>query len=112
MIEISTIPLLVFDLFKQFPEMKTSSELVRQIDEWSRLVFGILFIFLRCVLWPRQVLKFLMDLHTMWHVADVQNSSMRLITFAVNAVLLSVLQMFWAKKVIRGFMRRMRKEKM
>ncbi len=127
-IELSTLPLLVFDFFKQvcllrhrpippkpgvlsphsarprqFPDFKRYSY-VRNLDGASRLTFGLLFLILRCILWPIEVLRFLSDVWLI-HSSGELRDAFTLLAFAGLCTALTALQIVWGIKILRRFVR-------
>ena len=93
------MPLTLVDIFKYFPEMK---EKFSWLNEVSRVVFALLFLSIRLVIWPYVSYYFWVG---SW---DLLKSGTAHSTFAVGYflfanVFLTGLQFFWGHKIF-GFL--------
>jgi hypothetical protein len=99
--ELSTIPLVIMNAFKDNPEW------IQQYPTTYtriRLLFAGLFLWIRVILYVPIKLTFLMDSAThLWFTHSNTNRYVFLIAY-VGAVFLFFLQMMWASKIVQGLL--------
>ena len=75
---------------------------MRNLDGAARLAFGVLVLILRCILWPIEVLRFLLDVWLI-HSSGELHDACTLLAFAGLCTALTALQIVWGIKILRRF---------
>ena len=97
MIEISSVPLSVMNSFKNNPDW---IEKYPDAYKYVRLVFGVTFLIVRVILWTPIFLNFFSLLSMHLYSSDVVSTQIILSVFALASLVLTILQYFWASKII------------
>jgi hypothetical protein len=103
--EISSVPLSVFDLFKQCPELGRT-KLLASINEVCKVAFAVIFLVVRGVWWPTVIYRMLSDIHMAQ--ADPRFWMPAAAFHSVVAIGLTALQLFWGSKVVAGLVKLIR----
>jgi len=103
--EVSSLPLSIFDLFKQCPELNKTSKLVAAFGEVSKIAFAVIFLIVRVVWWPLVIYRMLSDMHAAYDASDARFQLVAASYHAFTAIGLTLLQQFWGQKVIAGIMK-------
>ena len=97
MIEISSVPLSVMNAFKNNPEwIKAYPGVYSKV----RLVFGITFLIVRVVLWTPIYWNFFSLASMHLYSSHVVSAQIILSLFILASLVLTMLQYFWASKII------------
>lgn len=104
--EITNVPLTFVDIFKYFPALKERFSLVNEI---SRVIFALLFIIIRLIIWP--YISFQFNVKSYHLIASGKAHSNFVVGFFMFANLfLTFLQFFWGSKIF-GFLFKSNKDK-
>ena len=97
-IELSNIPLTVYDMFKHFPKLEKRFP---SIMAASKFTFALSYVVLRLILWLVNAYGFHVD-----SIAYLQSGTAHSVTTVLinqtGNVFLTGLQLFWGKKVVKG----------
>ena len=108
MIEISSVPLSVMNSFKNNPDWIQNYPGVYKI---IRLVFGITFLLVRVVLWTPIYWNFVSLASMLLYSSEVVSTQIILSIFVLASLVLTILQYFWASKIIGALFKGGRKKK-
>mmetsp|Transcript_31239 Transcript_31239/g.46670 ORF Transcript_31239/g.46670 Transcript_31239/m.46670 type:complete len:287 (+) Transcript_31239:194-1054(+) len=96
-IEISSVPLSVMNSFKNNPDwIKKYPGAYKNV----RLVFGITFLLVRVVLWTPIYWNFVSLASMLLYSSDVVSTQIILSIFILASLVLTILQYFWASKIV------------
>ncbi len=102
LIEISSVPLSIMNAFK---DNKHWIKLYPEVYSTVRLVFGCLFLLVRVVLWtPFYWNFFALELMLLYSSESIV-TKLILATFLIASLVLTVLQYFWASKIISALVK-------
>mmetsp|Transcript_20646 Transcript_20646/g.64549 ORF Transcript_20646/g.64549 Transcript_20646/m.64549 type:complete len:282 (-) Transcript_20646:64-909(-) len=103
-VEVSSLPLVFVDLFRQFPRLHEGSPAGHSVNEMVRVAFAVSFLLIRCVLWPLAVLQLLRDLYAVWAAGELEGQ-LQMATFCVTCSVLTFLQLYWGGKIVRALLK-------
>lgn len=102
MIEISSVPLSVMNSFKNNPDwIKKYPDIYKNV----RLVFGITFLLVRVVLWTPIYGNFFSLVSMLLYSSDIVSTQIILSLFILASLVLTILQYFWASKIIAAIVK-------
>lgn len=97
MIEISSVPLSVMNFFKNNPHLiKAYPDIYNKV----RLLFAITFLLVRVGLWTPIYFNFFSLASMLLYSSDVISTQIILSLFIASSLVLTILQYFWASKII------------
>ena len=96
MAELSNIPLTWIDLTRQMPSLRES---YKQVHAFFQLFFVIVFLLIRCVIWPVRVL-FVMYRISLFVNRGLIHSVPVAYGFMGTTMLLTALQLVWGRKIL------------
>jgi len=100
-VEISSVPLVLVDLFRQLPNL-TRSRMGGFLNEQSRTLFAVSFLLLRGIAFPAMMLtSYWPDLLAAYMNNDIRCSWLAYGWGWLSSSLLTCLQLFWTMKIIR-----------
>jgi hypothetical protein len=101
-IEISSVPLSVMNAFKNNPDW-----IMRYPGVYAnvRLLFGITFLLVRVVLWTPFYWEFISLAMLLWWSTEVGGTKVILGVFYAASVVLTLLQYFWASKIVSAMIK-------
>jgi len=108
MIEISSVPLSVMNAFKNNPHW---IEKYPNVYKNVRLVFGITFLLVRVVLWTPIYGNFFSLVSMLLYSSDIYSTQIILTIFTLASLVLTILQYFWASKIIAALVKGGRENK-
>lgn len=97
--ELTNVPLTFYDVFKYFPDLKAKYSMVNEV---SKVVFALSFIFLRLVIWPFISFEFWRDSIKLVQSGEA-HSNFVVIFFLLANFFLTGLQFMWGSKIF-GFL--------
>ena len=107
-IEISSVPLSIMNSFKNNPEwIKKYPGAYNNV----RLVFGLVFLLVRVVLWTPIFWNFVSLAAMLLYSSDVIRTQIILSLFIAAALILTLLQYFWASKIVGVVVKSVTKKK-
>jgi hypothetical protein len=98
--EFTNIPLTFYDIFKYFPEYKTTFP---AIYEGSRVIFALTFVALRLVVWPIVSYPFWVGSIELVQSGKAHSNTV-VLTFLVANSFLTGLQFLWGSKIVSVLM--------
>jgi hypothetical protein len=99
--ELSTIPLLIVDIFKQLPDLLESPR-GRAVHAGAKSLFVLTFMPIRCLLFPMVMLtKFWPDMLAVYSHADMRFWGGVFAWMLLSSTLLTGLQLWWGYKIVR-----------
>lgn len=102
LIEISSVPLSIMNAFK---DNKHWIKLYPEMYSTVRLVFGCLFLLVRVVLWTPFYWNFFALASMLLYSSEVIATKIILSTFLIASLVLTLLQYFWASKIISALVK-------
>jgi len=108
-IEISSCPLAIVDLYREFPKIHENSKLHATINELARVLFAISFLVVRCICWPSQVSLMASDFISAYNAGDIRSPTMYI--FAFTCFVLTALQYFWGFKICKALVKMLKGDK-
>mmetsp|Transcript_19709 Transcript_19709/g.32341 ORF Transcript_19709/g.32341 Transcript_19709/m.32341 type:complete len:286 (+) Transcript_19709:134-991(+) len=101
-IEISSVPLSVMNSFKNNPDwIKKYPGAYKNV----RLVFGITFLLVRVVLWTPIYWNFFSLVSMLLYSSDIISTQIILSIFILASLVLTILQYFWASKIVKALVK-------
>lgn len=97
--EISTIPLIVYDLIKRLKATKAKYHWLQSVNEVVKPMFAISFLIFRVFYWPFVVVGFWTDLFNMW---DEAHNYLVFLAYLAGSAFLTCLQVHWGFLIIRA----------
>jgi len=104
-IEISSVPLSVMNSFKNNKDwMRTYPDLYLRV----RLTFCVIFLLVRVVLWTPFYWDFFANASMLLYSSEVMSTKIILTIFNLASLVLTMLQYFWASKIVSGLVKAVR----
>ena len=102
--EISSCFLVYVDLFRQCPGLLTN-KLLSGFNELSRACFGLIFVPVRCIMWPFVVYSLLQDILAARAASDPRLNHPVAMYHLIASGIMTLLQQYWGQKVVRGIVK-------